>query len=65
MSEQSSRSVYGGEEMGMTDAQFKSHLLDQLECWQRVLNLAIANNDKDVQDEVEKQIAKINLALTF
>ena len=51
--------------MGMTDAQFKSYLLEQLENWQQVLELAIANNDKDVQAKAEKQIDKINTALKF
>lgn len=65
MSEQSSKLMYGGEEMGMTDAQFKTHLLDQLENWKRVRDLAIANDDKEVLAEVEKQIEKINTALKF
>lgn len=51
--------------MGMSDAQFKAYLLEQLENWKRVRDLAAANNDKDVQDEADKQIEKINTALKF
>ena len=65
MSEQSSKLMCGGEEMGMSDAQFKTYLLEQLENWQHVLELATANDDKAVQAEAEKQINKINTALKF
>ena len=65
MSEQSSKLMRGGEEMGMSDAQFKTYLLEQLENWQYVCELATANNDKEVQAVAEKQIAKINTALKF
>ena len=65
MSEQSSKLLHGGDEVGMTDAQFKTHLLDQLECWQRVYDLAVASKNADIQAEAEKQINKINTALKF
>ena len=65
MSEQSSKLSRGGDEMGMSDAQFKTHLLEDLENWQRIYDLAVANNDKEVQAEAEKQINKINTALKF
>ncbi len=65
MSEQSSKLTRGGDEMGMSDAQFKAYLLEQLENWQHVYDLAVANNDKEVQAEAEKQITKINTALKF
>ena len=65
MSEQSSKLSRGGDEMGMTDAQFKTHLLEDLDNWQRIHALATANNDKEVQAEAEKQINKINTALKF
>lgn len=65
MSEQSSNLMREGEETGMSDAQFKTYLLEQLENWQHVYELAAANNDKEVQIEAEKQIAKINTALKF
>lgn len=65
MSEQSSKTMHGGDEMGMSDAQFKAYLLEQLENWQHVYDLAAANKDVEVQAEAEKQIAKINTALKF
>ena len=55
----------GGEEMGMTDNQYKGMLLDQLEVWQRILDMAKAAGNTEIQDEVEKQIAKINEKLKF
>ena len=46
--------------MGMTNEQYKGMLLDELEDWQEVLELAKeAGNDK-VITKAEKQIAKIN-----
>ena len=51
--------------MGMTDSQYKGMLLDQLEGWQRVLDMAKASGSTDIQAEVEKQIAKINEKLKF
>ena len=65
MSEQSSNLTCGGDEMGMSDAQFKTYLLEQLENWKRVYDMSTANNDKEVQAGAEKQIAKINTALKF
>lgn len=65
MPEQSSKLICGGEEMGMSDAQFKTYLLEQLENWQHVYDLAAVNNDTEVQTEAEKQITKINTALKF
>ena len=32
----------GGDSVGMTDSQYKGFLLDQLEDWQEILELAIA-----------------------
>ena len=56
----------GGEEMGMTNEQYKGMLLDELEDWQEILNLAVKNNDSiDVIKKAEKQIAKINEKLKF
>ena len=65
MLEQSSSFNQGGEEMGMTDAQYKGMLLDQLEDWQRVLDLAKKYNVKEIQEEAEKQISKINEKAKF
>ena len=45
--------------------QFKTYLLDQLENWQRVHDLAVVSKSADIQAEAEKQINKFNMALTF
>ena len=55
----------GGEELGMTNEQYKGMLLDELEDWEEVAELALRNNDADVQKKAEKQIAKINEKLKF
>lgn len=55
----------GGDSMGMTDSQYKGMLLDQLEGWQRVLKMAKAVGNTDIQDEVETQIKKIEEKLKF
>lgn len=51
--------------MGMTDNQYKGMLLDQLEDWQEVLDLAIRAGNTEIQEKVEKQIRKINEKLKF
>lgn len=48
---------------GMTDMQFKAYLLDQLDNWQRIVDLASANNAKEIQTEAEKQVKKFNMIL--
>ena len=55
----------GGDSMGMTDAQFKTHLRYQSDDLQRLLELAIRGGNKDIQTEIERQIAKVNDALEF
>ncbi len=55
----------GGEEMGMTDNQYKGMLLDEIEDWQEILDLAIEANNTEIQKKAEKQIAKINEKLKF
>jgi hypothetical protein len=55
----------GGDDMGMTDNQYKGMLLDQLEDWQEVLDLAIKAGNTEIQEKVEKQIRKINEKLKF
>ncbi len=55
----------GGDSVGMTDSQYKGMLLDQLEGWQRILELVGKAPDAEIQKEVEKQIAKINEKLKF
>lgn len=47
----------------MTDMQFKAYLLDQLENWQRIVDLATAANAKEIQAEAEKQVKKITSAV--
>ena len=51
--------------MGMTDSQYKGMLLDQLEDWQEILQLAIKAKNTEIQEKAEKQIAKINEKLKF
>lgn len=51
--------------MGMTNEQYKGMLLDELEDWQEVLELAKEANDEKVVRKAEKQIAKINEKLKF
>jgi hypothetical protein len=55
----------GDDPMGMTDNQYKGMLLDQLEDWQEVLDLAVEAGNTEIQKKVEKQIAKINEKLKF
>lgn len=56
----------GGEDsMGMTDNQYKGMLLDELEDWQEVLDLAVKAGNAEIQKKAEKQIAKINEKLKF
>ena len=47
------------------DYQYKGMLLDQLEDWQEVLDLAIKAGNTEIQEKVEKQIRKINEKLKF
>lgn len=60
-----SRLPNGGEEMGMTDNQYKGMLLDQLEDWQEILDLAIEAKNAEIQKKAQKQIDKINEKLKF
>ena len=61
-----SRLLDGGDDsMGMTDNQHKGMLLDQLEDWQEVLDLAVKAGNIEIQEKVEKQIRKINEKLKF
>ena len=51
--------------MGMTNEQYKGMLLDELEDWQEVLEIAKeTDNDKSIK-KAEKQIQKINEKLKF
>lgn len=60
-----SRLLNGGDSVGMTDNQYKGMLLDELEDWQEVLDLAIKAGNTEIRKKVEKQIAKINEKLKF
>lgn len=55
----------GGDPMGMTNEQYKGMLLDQLDDWKRVLEMAKIAKVSNIQEEIEKQIAKINEKLKF
>ncbi len=53
------------EEMGMTDNQYKGMLLEDLENWEEVLELAKEENNQNIIKKAEKQIEKINNKLKF
>ncbi len=53
------------ESMGMTNEQYKGMLLDELEDWQEVLELAEEEHNEKVIRKAKKQIAKINEKLKF
>lgn len=53
------------EEMGMTNEQYKGILLDQLEDWQEVLELAMKIEDESIIKKATQQINKINEKLKF
>ncbi len=53
------------EEMGMTNEQYKGMLLDELEDWQEVLELATEEDNQKIIKKAKKQIDKINEKLKF
>lgn len=53
------------EEMGMTNEQYKGMLLDELEDWKEVLEMAQEANDQRVVAKATQQINKINEKLKF
>ncbi len=53
------------ESMGMTNEQYKGMLLDEMEDWQEVLELAEEEHNEKVIRKAKKQIAKINEKLKF
>lgn len=55
----------GGEEMGMTDNQYKGFLLNQLKSWKRILALAIESGNTKIQEETEIEIETLNDMLKF
>ncbi len=56
------RSIY---QLSYPDSIYKGMLLDQMEIWERILGMAKASGNTDIQAEVEKQIAKTNAKLKF
>ena len=59
------RGGVGMEEMGMTDNQYKGMLLEDLENWEEVLELAKKENNQSIIKKAKKQIEKINNKLKF
>lgn len=53
------------EEMGMTNEQYKGMLLDDLEHWQNVKEMAEKDHATEILRYAEKQIEKINEKLKF
>lgn len=53
------------EDMGMTNEQYKGMLLDELEDWQEVLELAKMEHNEKIIEKAQKQVAKINEKLKF
>lgn len=53
------------EEMGMTNEQYKGMLLDELEVWNEILEMAEKANTEEIISKAKKQIAKINEKLKF
>ena len=53
------------EEMGMTNEQYKGMLLDELQDWQEVLEIAKETDNDKIIKKAEKQIQKINEKLKF
>ena len=53
------------EEMGMTNEQYKGMLLDELEDWEEVLELAKESANDSIIAKAQKQIEKINEKLKF
>lgn len=53
------------DDMGMTNEQYKGMLLDELEDWQEILELAQEENNEKIIKKATKQINKINEKLKF
>ena len=49
----------------MTNEQYKGKLLDRLEDWEEIFELAVKNKDAEIKNKAEKQIVKINKKLRF
>lgn len=55
----------GGEEMGMTNEQYKGMLLDEKEDWEEIVELVEKNDTADILKKAKKQLAKIDEKLKF
>ena len=55
----------GGEEMGMTNEQYKGMLIDQLRSWKRNLELALASNNQSIIKLSREQIEDLEEKLKF
>ena len=55
----------GGEEMCITDAQYKGMLLDQQRVWQEVLELMEEEAYAIATEKIEQELAVINEKLKF
>ncbi len=55
----------GEESMGMTDNQYKGFLLNELEDWEEVLEIAREEGAQNTAKKVERQIEKIKKMLEF
>lgn len=53
------------EEVGLTNEQYKGLLLDELENWEEMLDLALEANNEKIIEKAKKQIDKINKKLQF
>ena len=60
-----SRLSNGGEEIGMTDAQYKGMLLDQQRVWLEVLDLVKHEEYAKAIEKVEQELVVINEKLKF
>ena len=63
MSDRKNSKYSDDDSTGMTDLQYKGMLLDQLNSWQDVLDLAIKAGDDNIQQVIQKNIDIINKKL--
>ena len=63
MSDRKNSKYSDDDSTGMTDLQYKGMLLDQLNSWQGVLDLAIKAGDDKIQQVIQKNIDIINKKL--
>jgi hypothetical protein len=65
MSGRREEEMKGEEIMGMTDNQYKGFLLNELEDWEEVLEIAREEGAQNTAKKVERQIEKIKKMLEF